>query len=347
MRQQQGLLVFEQPPVCLVLLLIDAVLWLEHGALQSCTAGRMSGLHSKSLLDLNPTSAKFLVWTVRVLHGRILHYEFKDRNKKLVKATKFDCVLLSLNPQDYIMATFRHNYRDPDQVAGAKDLYRDGTVWRLSGVHLTDGAMFSGAPNKYVVLLERSGLVRVRADTPEYSAPAQAVLPALRLLDVLQVRQSRTVDACLFVASCADPHKHCVHGVDRDVVMARVTDASHSAEVRCWGSSAKTMQGFAGKPVVVLGISATISEKGVTLNLLDGAVIVAVAAPAQAELEVVLRPSQGVVPIHNVVSGLWAPQVGVDSIYPYSSFMLGCAAIVGVVLCCLLTIALQEMGLSL
>ena len=293
----------------------------------------MAGLHFESLLELNPNSAKYLTWTVRVLHGRIVHYEFKDRRQSLVKATKFECVLVSSKPEEYIMATVRHNYRDAKLVEAAKDRYRDGTVWRMSQVAFAPGAqsIYNGAPNKYVALLEPpTGLTSVMAGTPDAAALAEFVLPALRLSDILQVTQTRTLDACVCVASCEAPRKQLIQGQNIDVTTARLADASYEAEMSCWGSSAKTMHGFAGKAVVVLGISATLSDKGVKLNLRDGSVIMTCAAPRLTEMEQAVQPVEGVTPNRTSVTALWSPQPGGKAIDVHGSAVPSCAAIVDV-----------------
>ena len=106
---------------------------LKRGSVACAVFMAAVGPHFESLLELNPNSAKYLTWTVRVLHGRIVQYQFTDRRNQLVKASKFECVLVSDKAEEYILATVRHNYRDARLVTTAKDRYRDGTVWRMKG----------------------------------------------------------------------------------------------------------------------------------------------------------------------------------------------------------------------
>ena len=59
---------------------------------------------------MNPTIGKYASWIVRVLDGKKIQYEFQSRGET-VAAEKFECVLVSKDPAQYMFATVPFSLR--------------------------------------------------------------------------------------------------------------------------------------------------------------------------------------------------------------------------------------------
>ena len=54
--------------------------------------------------NMNSTIGKFAKWYVRIIDPKIIQYEFKLRGET-VSAERFECVLVSKDPSQYMLAT--------------------------------------------------------------------------------------------------------------------------------------------------------------------------------------------------------------------------------------------------
>ena len=282
---------------------------------------------------LNNTSAKHGVWTVRVLYGRERKYVFKDRKQQLITASRFECFLVGASPQVYVLATIPHNARSPNHLPKMMDLFKDGTVWRMSDVAfvVNASAQYNGAPNKRVVLLDSpTRMVPVLSLSPDSLCLAQYISPAARLRDVLQVSQAVTMDVCLYVFACEVPRAQAIQGQDTSVATCIVAEDGLRAEVSCWGSSAGMMFGLIGQAVVVSGMSVSVTCNGVRLSLRDSSVIVTgPIAPLMAMAEL-MRTFAGVAPARTCLTSSSSAAFGGDD---NQVATLCCAAIVEVLRC--------------
>ena len=60
---------------------------------------------------MNATIGKFAKWYVRIIDPKIIHYEFKSKGET-VHAEKFECVLVSKDPAQYMLATVPFSFTD-------------------------------------------------------------------------------------------------------------------------------------------------------------------------------------------------------------------------------------------
>ena len=206
-----------------------------------------SGL--ESLMCLNNTSAKFMTWTVCVMHGSIVSYSFVNKKGETQAASKFVCYLVSDNPAEYVQATVRHAWRDANFVAAQKARFMDGTVWKIKDVTFATNAKseWNGAPNKSVVLLEApTSMIPVMSGTAEANAIAKYICPTMRLHDVLKVSCTRTVDVSVFITSCEHPRSETARGQAVQVANAKCIDEDSEAEIAFWGGMAAKAKGLEG-----------------------------------------------------------------------------------------------------
>ena len=65
----------------------------------------------ETLNSLNSSTGKFAEWCVRVLDPEITTYTFTARNK-VVKATRFQCVLVTKDPKQCMLAKVPFDFKD-------------------------------------------------------------------------------------------------------------------------------------------------------------------------------------------------------------------------------------------
>ena len=63
------------------------------------------------LKNMNSTIGKFARWYVRIIDPKIIEYEFKSKGET-VSAKKFECVLVSKDPAQYMLATVPFSFND-------------------------------------------------------------------------------------------------------------------------------------------------------------------------------------------------------------------------------------------
>jgi hypothetical protein len=288
---------------------------------------------AESLLTLNSKNAKYLEWVVRVVHGQLVEYHYKDKAGSQVKAIKFICCLVGQNPSEYVQGCIRHNPSDPSFVTEQRKRFADGSVWRLKDIHLLPSSKpeYNGAPNKSVVLLEHpSQMQRILQGTPDANATASYVLPPLQLTDIMQINQGRLLDAAVFIEQCAPPRMELVKGTRVSVATAKLADATCAAEVSCWGSAASAIHKLSGTACVVIGMWAQPSSSGVKLTIRESALIdgspnaglKALCLAVQSSPQDTQRQS---------VTAVWVPSQTGKSVDYNGDATLSCAAIVDLI----------------
>ena len=61
--------------------------------------------------NMNSTIGKFAKWYVRIIDPKIIPYQFKSRGET-VSAERFECVLVSKDPAQYMLATVPFSFND-------------------------------------------------------------------------------------------------------------------------------------------------------------------------------------------------------------------------------------------
>ena len=150
-----------------------------------------------SLLHLNPATARFMTWTVRVVHGHVEKFSFVTRKGDILEGSKFVCYLVSANEEEYVQGVVRHSWRDPNFIQEQKDRFRDGTVWNIMNVQLevNGRAGMNGSPYKNIVLLEPPTImIPVLEWTAQADNIAHRISPTLRISDLVQLTVQQSVD---------------------------------------------------------------------------------------------------------------------------------------------------------
>ena len=60
---------------------------------------------------MNSTIGKFAKWYVRIIDPKIIQYEFRSRGET-VSAERFECVLVSKDPAQYMLAIVPFSFND-------------------------------------------------------------------------------------------------------------------------------------------------------------------------------------------------------------------------------------------
>jgi hypothetical protein len=145
----------------------------------------------ESLLCLNQASAKFMDWQLRVLHPRIVKYQFTTRKQEVVNAVKFQAYLVGNKPNEYVLATVPFCFRDAGKASRALQKFIAMTAWKLSSVALepNNKSQWNGCPNKEVVLLESPTQIHpLMQGSEEEKLLARHIEPPMRLSDILEAR---------------------------------------------------------------------------------------------------------------------------------------------------------------
>ena len=74
----------------------------------------------ETLKNMNQTTAKYASWVVRVLAPKLIPYEFTSRGE-VVKATKFQCILVSKDPTQFMIGNVPFSFATRDAPSEARE----------------------------------------------------------------------------------------------------------------------------------------------------------------------------------------------------------------------------------
>ena len=144
----------------------------------------MSNSKYETLKNMRGSTAKHAQWFVRVLNPKEIEYTFVARSEA-VNASKFECLLVSQDPKQYMLATVPFRLKDREAAKKAKAKFGDGTVWILKQAAFETKAKleFNSCPQKSVVLLmEPTKLAAVTpVQTAELAYPSKHIEVALNV----------------------------------------------------------------------------------------------------------------------------------------------------------------------
>ena len=82
---------------------------------------------------MNATTAKFTSWIVKVANPKILPIRYWNRHQnKLMEMKRFQCVLASADPKQYMYGCVPHDFRNENVVDEALARFEEGSVWKIS-----------------------------------------------------------------------------------------------------------------------------------------------------------------------------------------------------------------------
>ena len=77
----------------------------------------------ETLKNMNATTAKFAKWYVRIIDPKVIEYSFHARGQD-VQAKKFECILVSNDPSQYMLALVPWNFQDKEAAVKAFEKYK-------------------------------------------------------------------------------------------------------------------------------------------------------------------------------------------------------------------------------
>ena len=85
---------------------------------------------SESLQNMNSATAKHAYWLVRVISPKVVQYQFMSRSE-IVNASKFECLLVSEDPKQFIIGTVPFSFGAKDAALKAQAKYLEGLVFEI------------------------------------------------------------------------------------------------------------------------------------------------------------------------------------------------------------------------
>ena len=90
----------------------------------------MSNSKYETLKNMTGTTAKHAQWCFRVLDPNIMDYTFQARGET-INASRFECVIVSNDPKQYMLAGVPFRFEDRDGAKKAHEKFKDQSVWIL------------------------------------------------------------------------------------------------------------------------------------------------------------------------------------------------------------------------
>ena len=85
----------------------------------------------ETLKNMSGTTSRFAKWYVRVCDPKVVDYTFKARGET-VDAQKFQCVLVSKAPEQYMLGLVPFEFKDRHAAAKALKKFEPDSVWELT-----------------------------------------------------------------------------------------------------------------------------------------------------------------------------------------------------------------------
>ena len=76
----------------------------------------------ETLKNMNGGTAKYAKWYVRIIDPKIIEYSFIARGQS-VQAKKFECILVSKDPSQYMLALVPFEFKDPNAAQKAYEKF--------------------------------------------------------------------------------------------------------------------------------------------------------------------------------------------------------------------------------
>ena len=111
-------------------------------------------INVETLKNMNADIGKYAVWYVRVLDPKIIHCEFHCMGET-IHSERFECVLVSKDPAQYMLAAIPFSSIDRTRARKALDTYKDGCVLEITtpAFDMKARQQYNGCPVKSVLLL--------------------------------------------------------------------------------------------------------------------------------------------------------------------------------------------------
>ena len=245
----------------------------------------------ESLNCLNADSAKHCEWLVRVRFPRLheIHYVVKA-TKKMASMKKFTCVLVGEDPTAYVRAIVKFDFNDQEKIVRQAERFAENTLWilRLPKLEPDNRPTYNPCPNTNLVQLDRSNMTPVLHGTDQDKQLAKSIVPVARLCDVLDLKESRSVDLAVYITSKEGSGRAVLAGGQNTQVMSiEVCDDSDcSAKINIWGVKCDEFNALGvNKAVVLHDLGATYKNGDIQLHFREQSFLDATRSKRLEELE--------------------------------------------------------------
>ena len=141
------------------------------------------------LKNMKSTIGKFATWYVRAIDPKIIQDEFKSRGET-VSAQRFECVLVSKDPAQYMLATVPFSFTDRLSATKARNAFKNNDVLEITtpAFDAKAQAELNGCPVKSVLLLTKPTTVKhvPGTNTELLQHPAQGLQVPLHITALLE-----------------------------------------------------------------------------------------------------------------------------------------------------------------
>ena len=259
----------------------------------------------ETLKNMNLETAKHAQWMVRVLAPKLIRYTFQAKGKT-VEAEKFQCLLVSTIPTQFMIGSVPFNFAAPKAASLAFQKFKAGLCFRVQQPEF-DGRMkaeYISTPIKKALLLTNPATVTAvpLTDTAKLKDVADHVDVGMSLTNVLGrlnkmcwpqtqtlsggTRQTQLLNLCGKVNSISSAKQVIVAGRTRKVSAIELADQEASlVEVHVWDEAHEQLEGVnEGEGITIVGCSAQreANSELVKLNLWDSGYILKSGPKAQA-----------------------------------------------------------------
>ena len=192
----------------------------------------MVSKHTKTLRNMNSTTAKYAKWHVRVIDPKVIDYSFTARREDM-EAKKFQRALVSREPEQHMYGLAPFSIKDRNAAKEAALKFTANSVWELTMPTFDSKVKpeFIGCPVKSVVWLCKPTVVTMvpQMKSAAYTYPAMGIKVALDIKGIMELLKGtaggasdrRSFDFCGTFLSI---------GADRQVQVAGATLSVADAE---------------------------------------------------------------------------------------------------------------------
>ena len=259
----------------------------------------------ETLKNMNLETGKHAQWVVRVLAPKLIRYSFQAK-QKTVQAEKFQCLLVSTIPTQFMIGSVPFNFAAPQAARQAFQKFRAGLCFRVQQPEFDSRmkAEYISTPIKKALLLTNPATVTAVPPTATDTLKdvADHVDVGMTLTNVLGrlnkmywpqtqtlsggTRQTQLLNLCGKVNSISSAKQVIVAGRTRRVSAIELADQEASlVEVHVWDEAHEQLEGVnEGEGITIVGCSAQreANSELVKLNLWDSGYVLKSGPKAQA-----------------------------------------------------------------
>ena len=110
---------------------------------------------------MNSPTSKYAKWFVRIIHPKVIDYTFRARSE-VVNAQKFECILVSEDPAQYMMGLISFTFNDRGAAKKAFSRFKEDHVFEITTPAFDTRARpeYNGCPVKPVLLLSKPTTIK-------------------------------------------------------------------------------------------------------------------------------------------------------------------------------------------